>query len=98
MSGHRISPARARRIWTVLPSRLGMGKGGEDMNPRSGLVGLVAAATFVFAGCGGGTSAPSGAKTYNLWYVNPLPNTPDWGRSSKLFQQRASAGGYKATL
>jgi ribose transport system substrate-binding protein len=68
------------------------------MNPRSGLVGLVAAATLVFVGCGGGTSAPSGAKTYNLWYVNPLPNTPDWGRSSRLFQQGASAGGYKATL
>jgi ABC-type sugar transport system substrate-binding protein len=34
----------------------------------------------------------------NIWYVNPLPNTPDWGRSGKLFQGGAAANGYKATL
>lgn len=44
-------------------------------------------------------SAPaSAATTYNLWYVNPLPNTPDWGRSGKLFQDAASQIGYKATM
>ena len=30
--------------------------------------------------------------------MNPLPNTPDWGRSGKLFQDGAAANGYKATL
>jgi ABC-type sugar transport system substrate-binding protein len=34
----------------------------------------------------------------NIWYVNPLPNTPDWGRSGKLFTAGAAANGYKATL
>src|SRR5262245_21184999 len=38
------------------------------------------------------------ANDLNIWYVNPLPNTPDWGRSGKLFQDGASANGYKATL
>lgn len=36
-------------------------------------------------------------KKVNIWYVNPLPSTPDWGRSTKLFMAGASAGGYKAT-
>ncbi|MHB8959154.1 MAG: sugar ABC transporter substrate-binding protein [Candidatus Limnocylindrales bacterium] len=47
------------------------------------------------------TEAPSSAAPpaalANIWYVNPLPNTPDWGRSSKLFTDGAAAGGYKAT-
>jgi ABC-type sugar transport system substrate-binding protein len=30
--------------------------------------------------------------------VNPLPNTPDWGRSGKLFQDAAASLGYKATM
>lgn len=34
----------------------------------------------------------------NLWYVNPLPSTPDWGRSGDLFVDGAEAGGYEATL
>ncbi len=34
----------------------------------------------------------------NIWYVNPLPNTPDWGRSGRLFQEAAEAGGYRATM
>ena len=38
------------------------------------------------------------AKDMNIWYVNPLPNTPDWGRSGKEFQDGAAANGYKATL
>ena len=41
------------------------------------------------------TDAP--AALPNIWYVNPLPGTPDWGRSSKLFMDGATAGGYKAT-
>ncbi|MCX5515771.1 sugar ABC transporter substrate-binding protein [Kaistia algarum] len=38
------------------------------------------------------------ADPLNIWYVNPLPNTPDWGRSGKIFQDQAAAMGYKATL
>jgi ribose transport system substrate-binding protein len=34
----------------------------------------------------------------NIWYVNPLPNTPDWGRSGRIFTEAADAGGYEATL
>jgi ABC-type sugar transport system substrate-binding protein len=34
----------------------------------------------------------------NIWYVNPLPNTPDWGRSGQIFQDGAAANGYKATM
>jgi ABC-type sugar transport system substrate-binding protein len=67
----------------------------------------VAVATLLFvvlAGCGGsekestGGQASNGGKQLNIWYVNPLPNTPDWGRSGKLFKDAASAQGYKATL
>jgi ABC-type sugar transport system substrate-binding protein len=45
------------------------------------------------------TPAPAtpAAKTYNIWYVNPLPSTPDWGRSTKLFNDAATTIGYKAT-
>jgi ABC-type sugar transport system substrate-binding protein len=48
----------------------------------------------------GGSSAAAGgsAGSPSFWYVNPLPNTPDWGRSGKLFKDAASAGGYQATL
>lgn len=42
-------------------------------------------------------AASGAAGTYNIWYVNPLPTTPDWGRSSKLFEEAAAAIGYKAT-
>ncbi len=38
------------------------------------------------------------ADPLNIWYVNPLPNTPDWGRSGKLFQDQAAALGYRATM
>jgi len=37
------------------------------------------------------------AGEYNIWYVNPLPTTPDWGRSSQLFLDAADSIGYKAT-
>ena len=37
------------------------------------------------------------AGEYNIWYVNPLPTTPDWGRSSQLFLDAADTIGYKAT-
>jgi ABC-type sugar transport system substrate-binding protein len=40
---------------------------------------------------------PSG-ELANLWYVNPLPSTPDWGRSGQLFEDAAADGGYEATL
>ena len=43
------------------------------------------------------SAAPSAALA-NIWYVNPLPNTPDWGRSTKLFTDaRGAQVGYKAT-
>lgn len=38
------------------------------------------------------------ADPFNIWYVNPLPNTPDWGRSGKIFEEQAAALGYKATM
>lgn len=62
------------------------------------MLALAAGAILVLAGCGGSTGSSGGTKVYNLWYVNPLPNTPDWGRSGKMFQDAASAGGYKATM
>lgn len=37
------------------------------------------------------------AGEYNIWYVNPLPTTPDWGRSSQLFLDAADTIGYRAT-
>jgi ABC-type sugar transport system substrate-binding protein len=51
-----------------------------------------------------GTIAPLAVTTahaadpLNIWYVNPLPNTPDWGRSGKIFQDGVAANGYKATM
>ena len=43
-------------------------------------------------------TAAHAADPLNIWYVNPLPNTPDWGRSGKIFQDGAAANGYKATM
>ena len=43
-------------------------------------------------------TAAHAADPLNIWYVNPLPNTPDWGRSGKIFQDGAEANGYNATL
>jgi ABC-type sugar transport system substrate-binding protein len=43
------------------------------------------------------SAAPSTATMANIWYVNPLPSTPDWGRSTKLFNDAAATIGYKAT-
>ena len=56
----------------------------------------LAAAGFIGSGVAGLGVAQ--AAEANIWYVNPLPNTPDWGRSGKLFQDGAAANGYKATL
>jgi ABC-type sugar transport system substrate-binding protein len=56
----------------------------------------VAAAGLIGAGVAAESRAH--AAEANIWYVNPLPNTPDWGRSGKLFQDGAKANGYKATL
>lgn len=44
------------------------------------------------------TAPAFAADPLNIWYVNPLPNTPDWGRSGKIFQDAAEANGYKATM
>jgi ABC-type sugar transport system substrate-binding protein len=64
---------------------------------RFGLI-AVALATAGLMGAGVIDARPARAADANIWYVNPLPNTPDWGRSGKLFQDGAKANGYKATL
>lgn len=47
----------------------------------------------------GGTGSEDAAEGgYNLWYVNPLPSTPDWGRSADLFEEAAGELGYEATV
>lgn len=58
------------------------------------LLALLAAIALVAAPAAAQSPA---AATYNIWYVNPLPTTPDWGRSSKLFEEAAATIGYKAT-
>jgi len=60
-----------------------------------GIVLALAAGGLVGTGLAESRAAAAEA---NIWYVNPLPNTPDWGRSGKLFQDGAKANGYKATL
>jgi len=46
-----------------------------------------------------GAKGPGGCqKTYNIWYVNPLPTTPDWGRSARIFKAAAPLLCYKATV
>jgi ABC-type sugar transport system substrate-binding protein len=56
----------------------------------AGLVG-----TSILLASGSGSLAQD---ALNIWYVNPLPNTPDWGRSGRIFQEGADANGYKATM
>jgi ribose transport system substrate-binding protein len=56
----------------------------------AGLIG-----TSVLVGSGIGASAE---EPLNIWYVNPLPNTPDWGRSGRIFEEGAAHNGYKATM
>jgi len=58
----------------------------------------LAAAAVGLIGAGVAAESRAYAAEANIWYVNPLPSTPDWGRSGKLFQDGAKAGGYKATL
>ncbi|MFO1142522.1 MAG: substrate-binding domain-containing protein [Amaricoccus sp.] len=60
-------------------------------------LGAVLAATCVLFTPWEATPARA-ADPLNIWYVNPLPSTPDWGRSGKLFQEKASELGYKATM
>ena len=46
-----------------------------------------------------GATGPKGcSKTYNVWYVNPLPTTPDWGRSAKIFKAAGPLLCYKGTV
>jgi ABC-type sugar transport system substrate-binding protein len=60
---------------------------------------LAAAITGAFAMAAPfAVTATYAADPLNIWYVNPLPNTPDWGRSGKIFQDQAAANGYKATM
>ena len=67
------------------------------MKPRLGL-GAALAASLLGATLLAAPTSALAADRLNIWYVNPLPNTPDWGRSGKLFQEAAEANGYKATL
>jgi ABC-type sugar transport system substrate-binding protein len=55
--------------------------------------GLIGISVFVGSGL-----VASAQEPLNIWYVNPLPNTPDWGRSGRIFQEGAEANGYKATM
>jgi ABC-type sugar transport system substrate-binding protein len=45
-----------------------------------------------------GQSAVHAAGKLKIVYVNPLPTTPDWGRSGRYFQQAAAKLGYQATV
>jgi ABC-type sugar transport system substrate-binding protein len=47
---------------------------------------------------GGATETGDATESVNIWYVNPLPNTPDWGRSADLFEDAAAEIGYEATV
>jgi len=47
---------------------------------------------------GTASAAPSTAAKYKIIYVNPLPDTPDWGRSGTYLRQAASRLGYTATV
>lgn len=61
-------------------------------------LGLVAAIAGVMSVAPLAMATAHAADPLNIWYVNPLPNTPDWGRSGKIFQDQADALGYKATM
>jgi len=61
------------------------------------LIGLLSVA-FAALGLALSPVATEAAEKYNIWYVNPLPNTPDWGRSARLFEEAADEMGYKATV
>lgn len=43
-------------------------------------------------------SEAAAAQADSVWYVNPLPTTPDWGRSGRIFEDAAGTLGYEATL
>ena len=45
-----------------------------------------------------GIATATAQDNLNIWYVNPLPNTPDWGRSGQIFTDGAAANGYTATM
>lgn len=69
------------------------------MNNISARLGLAAAIVGAIAMAAPlAVTAAQAAAPLNIWYVNPLPNTPDWGRSGKLFEDQAAALGYKATM
>ncbi len=42
--------------------------------------------------------AMAAQKKFRIVYVNPLPDTPDWGRSGRYLQQAAGTLGYQATV
>ena len=64
---------------------------------KSQLIGLLSAVLVAF-GVALSPMAAQAAEEYNIWYVNPVPNTPDWGRSARLFEEAADEMGYRATV
>ena len=85
------------RMWARPPYRCAGTSGGQvdEISVASGR----AARAYARARCcpGGRPGGIPAAGEYNIWYVNPLPTTPDWGRSSQLFLDAADSIGYKAT-
>ena len=67
------------------------------MRSRMLLASLAVVALVATPAAAQSSPASPAAGSYNIWYVNPLPATPDWGRSTKLFEDAAAAIGYKAT-
>jgi ABC-type sugar transport system substrate-binding protein len=61
------------------------------------LASVVLIPSLVTGPVGGHTAAHAAAKI-KIVYVNPLPTTPDWGRSGRYFEQAASKLGYQATV
>lgn len=92
---------RARTTWVVAFAVVllaagcgGDGEEGESPSP-TGATGTTPEATATTPEA---TATATAGQTYNIWYVNPLPNTPDWGRSGQLFEDAAADIGYEATV
>ncbi len=68
---------------------------------RGAFRGLLLASLIVVPSVVTSSTAPTAthaAGKIKIVYVNPLPSTPDWGRSGRYFQQAAAKLGYQATV